>query len=64
MLLPITEIIADRAARIRAEYAGFKGMDALQLAAAVEGGCDLFLTNDRQLRQFSGLRVITVEDWK
>lgn len=63
VLLPITETIADCAARIRAEYAGFKGMDSLQLAAALEGESDIFLTNDKQLKQFSKLRVVTVEEW-
>ncbi len=39
-------------------------MDALQLAAACVLGCDLFLTNDKQLRQFKELRCITVEEWQ
>ena len=63
-ILPITLNIAKRAAMIRAKYEHFKAMDALQLAAAVESGCDLFLTNDNQLKQFSEIRCITVEDWQ
>ncbi len=39
-------------------------MDALQLAAAVTASCDVFLTNDKQLRQFDGVRCVTVEEWK
>ncbi len=31
--------------------------DALQLAAAVEGGCGLFLTNDRRLSGFPDIPV-------
>lgn len=62
-LLPISEHIADRAAQIRAKYSAFKGMDSLQLAAAIESGCDLFLTNDKQLKQFDEVNVITIEDW-
>lgn len=54
--------IADKAARIRAEYKGFKAMDALQLASACLTGCDLFLTNDKQLRQFKDIKCITVEE--
>lgn len=50
------------AARIRAEYKGFKAMDALQLALATVSGCDLFLTNDKQLRQYRRLTCITVDD--
>ena len=55
--------IADKAARIRAEYRSIKAFDSLQLACACCTNCDFFLTNDKQLRQFSELRCITVEDW-
>ena len=40
----------------------FKSMDALQLAAATLTGCDLFLTNDKQLKQFADIRCITVDE--
>ncbi len=63
-MLPITVKIADKAAEIRAKYEHFKTMDALQLAAAVTASCDVFLTNDKQLRQFDGVRCVTVEEWK
>lgn len=56
--------IAEKAAEIRAEYKGFKAMDALQLAAACLTKCDIFLTNDKQLRQFRGIKCIMVEEWK
>ena len=65
--VPIEKIgveIAAKAAAIRAEYKDFKAMDSIQLAAAVCSGCDLFLTNDNQLRQFREMRCVTVEDWK
>lgn len=54
--------IALNAARIRAEYKGFKAMDSLQIATAIESGCDLFMTNDKQLRQFDGITCVTVDD--
>ena len=56
--------IAKKASRIRAEYGNFKAMDALQLASACIKGCDLFLTNDKQLKQFEGIRCVTVEEWE
>lgn len=56
--------IAKKAAQIRARYTDFKAMDSLQLAMACEIGCDLFLTNDKQLRRFKELRCVTVEDWQ
>ena len=58
----IDEKIAKKAARIRAEYKSFKTMDALQLAVASLNDCDLFLTNDKQLRQFEGIKCITVDE--
>lgn len=50
------------AAKIRAKYKGFKAMDALQLATAMISDCDLFLTNDKQLRRFDGLPILVVDD--
>lgn len=61
-MIGIDEKIAKKAAQIRAEYKGFKAMDALQLAVACASGCDLFLTNDKQLRQFGEIRCITVDE--
>lgn len=61
-IVEINQEIAKKAAQIRAEYRGFKAMDALQLAAACLSECDLFLTNDKQLRQFKEVRSITVEE--
>ncbi len=54
--------IAEKAAQIRAEYKSFKTMDALQLATACIMGCDLFLTNDKQLRQFKDVKCVTVDE--
>ena len=44
------------AAQIRAQY-GFKTPDSIHLAAAVESGCDRFLTNDSRLARFAGITV-------
>ena len=52
-----SEVIAKKAAQIRAEFTAFKAMDALQLATAVISGCDCFLTNDKQLQQFTEIKV-------
>ncbi len=62
-IIPITVEIAKKAAAIRAHFPHFKGMDAMQLATAITAGCDMFLTNDKQLRQFSEIKCITVEEW-
>lgn len=61
-IVEIDRAIAKKAAKIRAEYRHFKAMDALQLAVACIKGCTIFLTNDRQLKQFKEIRCITVDD--
>ena len=60
---PVDMKIALKAAEIRAEYK-FKAMDSLQLATACMSGCDLFLTNDKQLKQFKEISCVTVEEWR
>ncbi len=64
VLKNIDRVIAQKAARIRAKYPYFKGMDALQLAVACISGCDIMLTNDKQLKQFQEIRCVTVEEWE
>ncbi len=59
----IDKAIAEKAAKIRAEYRFFKTMDALQLAAACMFRCDLFLTNDKQLKQFKEIECIIIEEF-
>lgn len=58
----IDKRIAEKAAKIRAEYKFFKSMDALQLATACINKCDLFLTNDKQLKQFKEIKCVTVDE--
>ena len=55
-IVGISASVCDRAARIRATTS-FKPMDALQLAAAVEHGADVFLTNDHRLDTFTDVKV-------
>lgn len=61
---PIDIDIAKKAAQIRAEYKDFKTMDCLQLATACLQQCDLFLTNDKQLRQFGELKCMLIDDFE
>jgi uncharacterized protein len=56
-VVPLTTAVFDRATQVRAIY-GYKTIDAINLAAAVEAGCGLFITNDIPL---SGFPDITVE---
>jgi predicted nucleic acid-binding protein len=55
-VMPLTTAVVDRATRIRGQYR-FKTPDALHLAAAVEAGCHVFLTNDARLSSFPDLTI-------
>jgi predicted nucleic acid-binding protein len=55
-LVPFTAAVFDRATPIRATFP-FKTVGALHLAAAVESGCDRFLTNDVRLSAFADIAV-------
>lgn len=61
-VVPVSWAIAEEAARIRAKYKGFKMMDSLQLSVAKLSGCDLFVTNDLQLKQYSDVSVLVVDE--
>jgi predicted nucleic acid-binding protein len=61
-LLELTVPLLRTAAELRAEL-GIKTPDALQLAAAVHGGCSLFVTNDRRLPHIPGLAVRQLSDY-
>jgi predicted nucleic acid-binding protein len=50
------------AAQLRAAT-GVKTPDALQLAAALAGGCRTFVTNDRRLPPLPGLRILQLADY-
>ena len=60
--ISVGEDIAEKAAQIRAKYQGIKTADSLQLASAIVYECDVFLTNDKQLRQVEEIRVLLVDD--
>lgn len=61
-VIDIDATIAERGAKIRGRYKNFKAMDALQIAAAVVKNCDVFFTNDKQIRQEKELPCVTMED--
>lgn len=61
-VIDIDAAIAEQGAKLRGQYKNFKAMDALQIAAAVAKRCDMFFTNDKQLRQEKELPCMTMED--
>lgn len=63
-VVDIDSVIAEQGVKIRGRYKNFKAMDALQIATAVVSGCDMFFTNDKQLRQEKELPCMTMDDLK
>jgi len=60
-LIPITISILDSAAHLRAAT-GLKTPDAIHAATALAVGCDLFVTNDRDLTRVPGLAIALLDD--
>ena len=56
-LLPVSREVLERAAALRAQHHFLKTPDAIHLAAAIEGKCDVFLTNDHRLDRFTEITV-------
>lgn len=55
-IIPLTRPVVDQATELRARY-NFRTPDALQLASAITGGCECFLTNDITLRKCTDIKV-------
>ncbi|MBI5708830.1 MAG: type II toxin-antitoxin system VapC family toxin [Candidatus Eisenbacteria bacterium] len=62
MLQPVERTIAETGAEIRAKY-NVRTPDAIQLATAVRGGAQAFLTNDRRLAQVRNPEVVVLDDY-
>ena len=59
--VPIGREATQRAAELRAEY-NLTLTDAMQMAVALNAGCEAFLTNDAALRRVTGLRVLMLDE--
>ena len=64
-VLAVTYEIAERAGRLRSQYPSIRTPDALIVATALESDCDIFVTNDKDLKKLAacGLTVIILEDF-
>jgi predicted nucleic acid-binding protein len=49
------------AAQLRALHPNLRTSDAIQISAALSGGCSALLTNDRDLPAVPGLRILQLE---
>jgi predicted nucleic acid-binding protein len=56
------EWIAEIAARLRSQH-NLSLPDALQVATAIQSGCDAFLTNDAMLKRIGELRICVLDDF-
>lgn len=63
-IIDIDSTIAEQGAKIRGQYKNFKAIDTLQIATAIVKKCDMFFTNDKQLKQEKELPCMTMEDLK
>lgn len=59
---PIDQDCAVLAADLRVEW-GLRTPDAVQVAAAIQGGAQLFVTNDSRVRRLSQVKVIVLGDY-
>lgn len=58
-VVPLSQEIAERAARLRAEH-GLRTPDAIQLSTAVDQGASSLLTNDSRLPSLPNLQVFVL----
>jgi len=54
--------IAEKAAELRARY-HLKTPDAIQITVAIQAGCEVFLTNDKNHKRVQEVRVLYLEDF-
>jgi predicted nucleic acid-binding protein len=60
-LVAVDTTIAERAADLRARWR-IRTPDALQIATALDAGCQAFLTNDHALRRVTDLQILVLDD--
>lgn len=58
---PVDVTMAVRAAELRAKY-GLRTPDAIQVACAIESGCDALVTNDIKLRGVAETTIVVLDD--
>jgi len=59
----ITKNDCDLASKLRAKYIGLKNFDALQIAIAIKEKTDIFMTNDKKLKNITEISVFTIDEW-
>jgi predicted nucleic acid-binding protein len=62
-LLPIKSSTAETATKLRAKY-NLRILGALQIATALENGCEAFLCNDKNLKKVAEIKVLIHDEIK
>jgi predicted nucleic acid-binding protein len=61
-LIPVSMVILEKAAHLRAASVGLRTPDAIHLATAIAASCEAFLTNDRRMRPTAPPSVVLLDD--
>ena len=62
-LIPTTQNIYLKTAFLRATFKSMKTPDAIQVASAIEGEADIFITNDKGIKTPSEIEKIVLQDY-
>ena len=65
-LYPLDDRVAEKAAELRARYYGngmkIKTPDAIQIATGILNGADIFITNDKKLKNVKEIQVAVLDE--
>jgi predicted nucleic acid-binding protein len=62
-LVEISAGMAENAGRLRGKYSNLRTVDAIQISVAIDVGADIFLSNDKKLKQIREIRVLVLRDY-
>ncbi len=65
-LYPLDDLVAEKAAELRAKYYGngfkIKTPDAIQIATGILNGAEVFITNDRNLKNVTEIEIAVLDE--
>jgi predicted nucleic acid-binding protein len=62
-LVEISIDIAEKAGILRGSYPDIKALDAIQISTAIDVGADVFISNDKKLKQIKEIKVLVLKDY-
>jgi predicted nucleic acid-binding protein len=60
-ITPIDSTVAELAASLRAQH-NLRTPDALQVASAIQSGCQAFLTNDKSIKRLQDIQILILDE--